>query len=55
MEPFEPKGDDSGSFMLYEMAQEYMKIAKELELKDKIEQAFKYYKEAANKLLYLIK
>ena len=35
------------------MANEYMKTAKDLENNNKIENAFKKYKEAANKYMYL--
>ena len=41
------------SNFLLQIAEQYLKAAKELEANDKIEESFKKYKEAANKLLYL--
>ena len=41
------------NFML-NIANEYMKAARDLEANNKIENAFKKYKEAANKYMYLL-
>ncbi len=43
------------NIMLFEMGKEYLESAKRLEGKGKIELAYKYYKEAANKFFFLAK
>lgn len=47
--------EDHGGFLLFNLGLDYFKSAEKLENGGKLEAAYKYYKEAANKFMFLIK
>ncbi len=47
--------DGGGHAMLYKMGLEYLQSAKNFETTGKIQQAYKFYREAANKFMFLLK
>ena len=48
-------GPDHYNLALYNLGIEYMSTAEKLEDKGKLEHAYKFYKESANKFMFLLK
>ena len=51
----EPSNPGESNALLFQMGIDYLQSAKNLEGKGKIDQAYKYYREAANKFFYVLK
>ncbi len=55
MESYGSGGPDHHNLALYNLGVEYLNTAQNLENKGKLEQSYKFYKESANKFMFLLK